>query len=281
MMRHLRIPSVALLVALGPGALAPTGQADETTTSVSTARLSYMRLSEAAPGLIDIVGHKAPLALTQASRTGTEARMKGASPLYRPPLRGAPASRIGGGSRGVDGADWTLRVLAPEQTGLTTESAPTLYWYTSRAAPGPQIEVTIIQKDALDPVLETTLQASVAPGIQRLDLSRWGSELDADVEYEWFVSVVRDPAQRSNDITAGGTIRRVALDPRVRARLSGSDARAVPLIYAEQGIWYDAIDRLSRLIDVHPADDTLREQRAALLRQVGLGVTIVDIRGDE
>ncbi len=178
----------------------------------------------------------------------------------------------------MDGADWTLTVLAPRHTGLTSQSSPTLYWYTSKAVSGEQTEITLIKQDALDPVLETTLQGSVAPGIQRLDLSRWGVELEFDTEYEWFISVVRDPAERSNDVTAGGTIQRVAPPPGVRARLSGSEAHTVPLVYAEQGIWYDAIDTLSRLIQANPADETLLDQRAALLRQEGLETTIAESR---
>jgi Flp pilus assembly protein TadD len=43
-----------------------------------------------------------------------------------------------------------------------------------------------------------------------------------------------------------------------------------PALYAESGIWYDAIDDLSRLISAEPDNRRLREQRAALLEQVGL-----------
>lgn len=267
MLRHIQMPSVVVLLALGAGGPMTTVQAEDATRNGS-AFLSSIHLSDAAMDLIDLPGRGVPM--TRAGRTGTRIRTEGAVPLYRPPLRGAPERRIGGGSRGVDGRDWTVRVLAPRHTGLTNESAPNLYWFTSRAESGPQFEVTIIKQGALDPVLETTLQQPAAPGIQRLDLSRWGVELEPGAEYEWFVSVVRGPGQRSKDIVAGGAIRRVVPDPRVRARLTGADARRAPLIYAEQGIWYDAIDTLSKLIEVSPKDDTLRDQRAALLRQEGL-----------
>ncbi len=43
-----------------------------------------------------------------------------------------------------------------------------------------------------------------------------------------------------------------------------------PQAYAEAGIWYDAIDVLSAQIGDQPSDSGLREQRAALLDQVGL-----------
>jgi hypothetical protein len=44
----------------------------------------------------------------------------------------------------------------------------------------------------------------------------------------------------------------------------------MPSLYAEAGLWYDAVAALGELIDQTPTDRTLVEQRAALLRQVGL-----------
>ena len=278
MTRNVRTLSVALILALGPGATATSVHADQTAASISAGPLSYMRLSEAAAAWFDTQRASVSSTAAQASPTGTNASLQNA-PVYYPPWRGAPATRIGGGSRGLDGTDWALWVLAPEHTGLTTRSSPTLYWYTSKAVSGRQTQITVIKQGAMDPVLETTLPGSAPPGINRLDLSRWGVELDTGTEYQWFVSVVRNPAQRSKDLTAGGTIQRIDSDPGIQARLSGSEARAAPFIYAEQGIWYDAIDTLSRLIEDNPTNGTLRHHRAALLRQVDL-VTIADNRDD-
>ena len=47
-------------------------------------------------------------------------------------------------------------------------------------------------------------------------------------------------------------------------------AASRPALYAGAGIWYDAIDELSRLIAAQPENRELRIQRAALLEQVGL-----------
>ena len=83
--------------------------------------------------------------------------------------------------------------------------------------------------------------------------------------------MVPDSAQRSKDITSGGTIRWTALDPAVQTRAAATAGeRPAPGVYAEAGFWYDAIDSLSRLIERYPADASLRAQRAALLEQVGL-----------
>ena len=44
----------------------------------------------------------------------------------------------------------------------------------------------------------------------------------------------------------------------------------MPIVYAEAGIWHDALAGLSDLIDAQPDNKALRETRADLLRQVGL-----------
>ena len=54
-----------------------------------------------------------------------------AAPVYRPPLRGAPRGRVGGGSRGTGRESFVLSVLAPDHTGLTTSEQPSLYWFIS------------------------------------------------------------------------------------------------------------------------------------------------------
>lgn len=204
-------------------------------------------------------------AATQSASQGTAQEP---SFVYKPPLRGAPARRVGGATRGSGDADMVLTVLAPDQTGLTTRAQPTLYWYASRPSTA-TIELTLIADAAEVPVMSRNVVVAQA-GVHAIDLARYGVTLAPDTEYEWFVSAVQNPAQRSKDLTSGGTIRRVAPDPALQARIAAAGERAAPGIYADAGLWYDAIESLSRLIERDPGDKALRRGRAALLEQVGL-----------
>jgi hypothetical protein len=193
---------------------------------------------------------------------------------YKPPMRGAPATRVGGGTRGTGNA-LTLNVLAPNETGYTTQEKPTIYWFVSQAVNTPvAMELTLISNESLQaaskPLLEITLQPPLAKGVHALRLADHGITLRPDVEYQWFVAVVRNPAQRSNDTIAGGTIKRVADSDAVQSRLKQTLQAQWPAVYAEAGIWYDAIDQLSQQISKDASNRQLREQRAALLEQVGL-----------
>jgi len=53
-------------------------------------------------------------------------------------------------------------------------------------------------------------------------------------------------------------------------KVSGTSKADLPNLYAEAGLWYDAIAAMNDLIDQSPGNQALREQRSALLRQVGL-----------
>jgi hypothetical protein len=188
---------------------------------------------------------------------------------YRPPMRGAPAARIGGGTRGIGDMKLELVVLAPDHTGLTTREQPTLYWYVSKAVPS-RLEVTVINDAAIDPALEKELNAPGRAGIQSIDLAKTGVKLKPGVEYRWFVSAIADPDQRSNDVVASGTIERITPDAALKSKIAGANEYDLARVYAQAGVWYDTIDMLSRMIEKSPGDAALREQRAELLDQVGL-----------
>jgi len=192
---------------------------------------------------------------------------------YKAPLRGAPATRIGGGTRSVGTKPMTVLVLAPNETGYTTHDKPTLYWYVSQPLEHP-VELTLISLESLDaaskPAVELKLNPPTRPGVHPLSLAEHNIVLKPGVEYQWFVAAVSNPSQRSNDVVAGGTIKRVAESDAVHARLKDVSAAGRPALYAGEGIWYDAIDELSKQISAQPNNRQLRESRATLLEQVGL-----------
>lgn len=209
-----------------------------------------------------------------AAQPDTDKSATAAPPFtYKAPLRGAPATRVGGGTRSVDAKLVTLSVLAPNETGYTLRDKPTIYWYVSETVTNP-VELTITStaslQDAATPALEITLKPPINQGVHALRLEDHGVVLKPGVEYQWFVAVVSNSAQRSNDVIAGGSIKRVADSDGVQAKLKQAPQARWPAVYAEGGIWYDAIDHLSKLISADPANRQLRQQRAALLEQVGL-----------
>jgi hypothetical protein len=192
-------------------------------------------------------------------------------PVYNPPSRGAPGGRIGGGTRG-GGNIFVLSVLAPDHSGFTISEQPSLYWFISKPTALP-IELTVMDSQGIKPLLETKLPSPAEPGIQRVRLADYNVHLAPGAAYRWFVAVVPDAERRSKDILAGGAIERVDLQEDVKAKLAQASDKEVPFVYAQAGLWYDALKSISDLIDAAPQNQELRNERTALLKQVGLPST--------
>jgi hypothetical protein len=194
-------------------------------------------------------------------------------PFYVPPQlptskHGAPKSRIGGGTRG-DGHPLTLAALAPDHVGLTAQAQPSLFWYLSSSTTSP-IEVVIMNPQKIEPLFVTRFHPPPTPGIQRVRLAAYEVSLATGVPYQWFIALIPDPAQRSKDIVASGRIERTALPEALHSRLAQAREGEAPALYAEAGLWYDALTALADLIEATPRNTEFRQQRAALLEQVGL-----------
>jgi hypothetical protein len=200
----------------------------------------------------------------QSARSAAAADM----PEYIPPVRSAPGGRVGGSTRGP-GTPPTLSALAPDHTGLTIQEQPSLYWYLSKPTSYP-IEFTIIDDRAIQPLIERRLSGSLQPGMQRVRLAEYGLRLSVGVLYRWSIALVVDPDNRSRDVIAGGAIERIAPPTELRAKLARAGKTRAPYLYAEAGLWYDALAAISDLIDAAPNAQVLRQERASLLEQVGL-----------
>lgn len=183
-------------------------------------------------------------------------------PVYTPPPGiGRPGGRKGGGTRGTD-QSFTMSVLAPNHLGLTAQDQPILYWFLSKSISKP-IEFTLVDDRTNKTILETTIKPPFNPGVQRIRLADYGVRLAAG-KYEWNVALVLDPERRSQDIGAAGWIE-VARTPKLPP-----NGKPDYQFLAGEGLWYDAVASISDLIDASPNDSTLRNHRAALLKQVGL-----------
>ncbi len=212
----------------------------------------------------------APLLSVTSGDTHNKTTVQAAKPpLFKPPRVGRPKTRlVGGGSRGTTPMI-KLFALTPEQAGLTAQEQPSLFWYLSQKTPY-TIELVVSVDRAKQPLLLTRLRPPAQPGIQRVRLTDYDIRLKPGMTYRWFVALIPDLERRSKDLIAGGGVERIPLADAIRTQLDQTEAQRVPHLYAEAGLWYDALGALSDLIEATPADAGLRQQRAALLQQVGL-----------
>jgi hypothetical protein len=191
-------------------------------------------------------------------------------PIYKPPRRGAPVGRVAGGTRGIlDEYPSILCVITPDHTALTIQDQPQLFWFLRELTNYP-IELTIIEDQAIFPMLETRIDSPEQPGIQSIRLNDFGMHLKKDTVYKWFIAIVPDPNRRSKDILAWGAVRYMEISDELKEKLLQFDKVTALNIYASAGIWYDAFSELSELIKISTNDIDLIDKRNALLEQIGL-----------
>jgi len=188
--------------------------------------------------------------------------------VYRPPSRGAPQTRLGGGTRG-DTRGLNVAVIAPDHTGLSSTNQPDLYWFVSRPVAAP-VEFVLMEVDGIEPLLEKQLPAPETAGIHRISLANLGAKLQLGKEYQWSVSLVKDANARSKDTMAAGKIKVQPFIEASQKALETATPESAHLLYAEAGYWYDAISRLRSRLAMSPMDQQLINSQAALLEQVGL-----------
>jgi Domain of Unknown Function (DUF928) len=200
-------------------------------------------------------------------------------PLYQPPKKLTPRARVGGGLRGTDGSDPVIVALVPDHVGLTVKKTPVLNWFLSKPTIYPT-KFTLVNVGSVTPLHEGLIPTPAHAGIQSINLKDWGLVLEPDVQYRWFISLVRDPDSPSKDIVAGGVIERCEFNTcLVEMQVDLNCDQQSVRRNASSGFWYDAMACLCELIDTNPSDQSLRRHRAALLNQIGLfGVAEWDLR---
>lgn len=195
----------------------------------------------------------------------------GAVGVYQLPSVGKPRRRVGGGRRGPGDPLPELWALVPEHVARTAREQPSLFWYLSATSAGyVQFDLALIDEGSVEPLLEVRLPGPLTPGVQRVDLGAHAVRLSAGQEYQWSLAAVVDPDQRSRDVVAIGWIERVAVPEGLDAKLAAAGTAGAASVYAESGLWYDALGAIWSLAEQRPGDPEPQRQLDALLTQVGL-----------
>ena len=202
---------------------------------------------------------------------------KGGLMKYTPP-KTAKGGRVDGdgGSRGGGDKLPSIYVLAPKHVALTTQAQPALFWYQTGAAVS-EFELTVTEPKKAQPLVSVRASSKLEEGIHSVSLARQKTSLDPKISYQWSVALIPDPANRSKDVIASGTIERVELPADLAAKLEKASPAERASLYAEGGYWYDALQAISTAIGGEKdagRKAELTRARATLLGQADLPAAV-------
>ena len=216
-----------------------------------------------------------PVAPAAASAQATPVPAKKKASLlkldYKAPAGalGAPAVRETGGTRGADDKLPAIYVLAPNHVALTTQAQPVLFWYQGQASKA-AFKLSLVEPKKPEPLVSATMEKAEKKGINALKLSDWKVTLKPGVEYRWNVSLIPNPDHPSDAKYDSGVIKRIEPPKGLEDQLANTSLAERAVIYAQAGLWYDALESISTAIAAEPNDASLHKLRAMLLKQGGL-----------
>jgi Domain of Unknown Function (DUF928) len=213
-----------------------------------------------------------------------------------PPNRGIAGNRVGGASRIArdplnesPNSDRRLTALVPEYKnaaeagkskpeltkvwGLTANEHPTLWFYIPYAQNSiSRIDFSLSDGDnpTNRTVYQNAIQSSTQPGIINFSLPQTSTPLAIDKLYQWELKLTMK-RQLEKEISVTGWIQRVGLNSELSDLIKQATPDRQAALYAENGLWYDALSTLAELRRDRTQDPTIVQDWKNILKSVDLG----------
>jgi len=165
-----------------------------------------------------------------------------------------------------------LTALVPEsQIGRTVSEYPLFFFYLPQT--DAELAEFVLEDEKGNFIYETTLKINNAPGVMSVSIpaNKNVLPLEAGKNYRWYIALICYPEDRSTDAVARGIVRRVELSADILRQLDAAEPRQKTVIYAENGIWQDALGTLAAARRANPNDPDLAADWEILLDSVRLG----------
>jgi hypothetical protein len=226
-------------------------------------------------GIIISLGASIPVILLhQNISTAQELKnKKKVPPPPAPPSKGVPGNRTVSASMSGNSCDLNLVALAPQFNpdksteksvwGQTTASYPTFWFFIPATSPSTQLEFSL-QNEAGKDIYRTNIPVPSQAGVIGVQIPSSSPALAANQKYIWtFNAQVKCETSKSTRVHVNGWVTRVNL-PGVISQKNKSE------IYAQKGIWYDAVTSLAQQRLQNPQDRQLLEDWSDLLGSANL-----------
>ncbi|MFN6516889.1 MAG: DUF928 domain-containing protein [Nostoc sp. CreGUA01] len=200
-----------------------------------------------------------------------------------PPGR-TPGGRVRGGATRGDGnacptAKPNLTALVPftEEAdevvnvwAQTTLERPSWFFYMPYTKDvGNVVEFVLQDKDS-NQVYKKAIALPDKPGVVRVSLPSTAPALELNKEYRWFFSVNCDKQKNAPWTYVEGVIERVDLSQSLIKELETAEPLQRYTIYAQKGLWYEALGILAQLREKNSEDPTLQAEWENLLASIRL-----------
>jgi len=166
----------------------------------------------------------------------------------------------------------SLTALVPKnKIGQTVSDYPTFFFYLPQT--DAELAEFILEDQSGNQIYRQDLPIKNVSGVIGVSIPANTNvpPLEVGKKYTWIFSLVCDPEDRSSDLLETGIVRRVELSAEILRELENANPRQKTFIYAENGIWQDALSNLAAARRANPNDTDLPADWESLLDSVTLG----------
>ena len=205
--------------------------------------------------------------------------------LPPPPPRGIAGNRAAAASRSTCPViSQPLTAIVPEYRsaqgnqvwGLTKMEHPTFLFYVPYAKPA-LVDISFTLQDESNPgekkivYQNSTITPASTPGMIRITLPKSSPTLATNKPYRWFLELNMGCTSGQRPLFVEGWIQRTELDRNLSQQIDRATPTEKVSLYAENGLWHDALTTLASLRATNPQDSELNQDWQNLFNAIGLG----------
>lgn len=162
-------------------------------------------------------------------------------------------------------------VVGPDRIGMTVRKSPVLYFFIPEATSLP-VRFTLRDERSMSPLAEIVLPPPPRAGFWAIRLKDYDIQLAEDIQYRWYVTIIRDSTLNQQDIVSQGVIERI--DPQLVDYYDQVCDRDSVHLALKAGLWIDGFGCLCELVEANPEDQKLRSLQEKLWKDMGLAPTV-------
>ena len=196
---------------------------------------------------------------------------------FVPPNDGAPEENLDDAASRqgfCPESEKSFQALIPATNlGWTTAEYPTFLLYVPYPFPdSEQIEFVLRDENTKAEIYRTTLTLETGTGLIRFQLPEDAPPLEIGRKYRWRFFGYCNGQDSPDYLTDTGVVLRVALDAQVGDLLAAASPTERVDLYAENGVWHEALMELAQLRSSNPEDEALLGLWSNLLQHPAVGL---------
>jgi hypothetical protein len=191
---------------------------------------------------------------------------------------GRPGQQTAGENRGnCPNVNNSLTALIPlSNAGMTVATHPNFWVYIPYNNKQVKNAEFVLQTEAREDIWRSSVSIGERPGYLNVALPKTIDPLKIGNWYRWYVKVYCTSSTVDVPKFVQGWISRVPMKSDLHLALQANSPQKYS-IYAEHGIWYDAIDRLLRSYQQEPQNSVVRKDWSELLAAKGVNLNLPSI----